>query len=244
MGKERVLIIIPAYNEEANILNTYKSIMDYNKEYKTNYKVMVINDGSNDNTENFLQEFNVPHIKLVQNLGIGGAVQTGYKYALENNFDIAIQFDGDGQHNVEYIKDLIAPIINNNVDLTIGSRFLKEGSSKFKSTKIRRMGIKVIAFFIKIFTGRKITDPTSGFRAANKSVIKIFAEDYPNDSPEPISFVKIARMGYKTREVAVSMNERVGGSSSITSNIWKPMYYMVNVCIAIMVTSFIKKKRR
>lgn len=126
--KEKILLIIPAYNEEKAIKKTYENIIEYNKKNKTNYDVIVINDGSKDNTEKVLVENNIPHIKLIHNLGIGGAVQTGYKYALENDYDIAIQYDGDGQHNVEYVKNLIEPIINNESDLVIGSRFVDKNS--------------------------------------------------------------------------------------------------------------------
>lgn len=239
---KKILLIIPAYNEEENILKTYQKIIDYNKKNKTNYDVIVINDGSKDNTQKILEDNNIPHINLVRNLGIGGAVQTGYKYAFENNYDIAIQYDGDGQHDVRYVKKLIQPIIDGQADLTIGSRFLEKDSSDFKSTRIRRIGISFISFLIKVCTGRKITDTTSGFRAANSSIIRIFAKEYPIDSPEPASFVTVAKRGYKTMEVAVSMNAREGGTSSITTHLWKPIYYMINVSLSIIITSL--KNRR
>lgn len=233
----RILLIIPAYNEEDNIKKTYQKIVDYNKKNKTNYEVIVINDGSKDNTQKILEENNIPHINLVNNLGIGGAVQTGYKYALENDYDIAIQYDGDGQHDVRYVKKLIQPILDGKADLSIGSRFIDKDSSKFKSTWIRRIGINFISFLIKACTDKKITDTTSGFRAANRYIIKEFAKDYPIDSPEPASFVAIAKKGYKTIEIPVSMNEREGGNSSITSSLWKPVYYMVNVSLSIIISS-------
>ena len=233
----KILLIIPAYNEEDNILKTYQKIDDYNKKNKKNYEVIVINDGSKDNTQRILEENNIPHINLINNLGIGGAVQTGYKYALENNYDIAIQYDGDGQHDVRYVKKLIQPILDGKADLSIGSRFIDKNSSKFKSTWIRRIGINFISFLIKVCTNKKITDTTSGFRAANRCIIKEFAKDYPIDSPEPASFVAIAKKGYKTVEIPVSMNEREGGNSSITSNLWKPVYYMINVSLSIIISS-------
>ena len=141
----KVLLIIPAYNEEKNILTVYKNICDYNKKAKTKLDVVFINDGSIDATEKILCENNINHIKLIQNLGIGGAVQTGYKYALYNDYDIAIQFDGDGQHNVNYVEALIKPILEENVDMTIGSRFIDSSSSEFKSSFLRRVGIKLIS---------------------------------------------------------------------------------------------------
>jgi len=243
MKKEvKILLIIPAYNEEENILKTYKKIIDYNRKNNANYNIIVINDGSKDNTKQILEENEIPHINLIHNLGIGGAVQTGYKYALENNYDIAIQYDGDGQHDVSYVEKLIKPIIDKKADLVIGSRFLEKDSSDFKSTWIRRIGINFISFLIKLCTGKKITDTTSGFRAVNKKVITYFASKYPIDSPEPASFVAITRKGYKTTEVSVSMNAREGGNSSITSHLWKPIYYMINVSLSIIITRF--KDRR
>jgi len=237
MKKEKkVLLIIPAYNEEKNIKKVYQSIMNYNKKNKSHYDLIVINDGSTDDTREILEQEKIPHINLIHNLGIGGAVQTGYKYALDHDYDIAVQFDGDGQHDVQYVQKLIQPIINGQVDLVIGSRFLDKNSSKFKSTKIRRMGIRWISFLLKVFTGRKVTDTTSGFRAVNRNIISCFAVDYPLDSPEPSSFVSIAKLGYRTLEVPVSMNEREGGTSSITSHFWKPIYYMVNVSLSIIIT--------
>ena len=241
--KIKVVLIIPAYNEENNILKTYQKIIDYNKKNNTQYDAIVINDGSKDKTKDILEENNIPHINLVQNLGIGGAVQTGYKYALENDYDIAIQYDGDGRHDVRYVKDIINPILNGQADLTIGSRFIDRGSSDFKSTWIRRVGIGIISFLIKICTGQKITDTTSGFRAANRQIISIFSKDYPVDSPEPASFVAVAKKGYKTMEVPVSMNAREGGTSSITTHLWKPIYYMINVSLAIIIAS-LKNRRK
>lgn len=129
--KEKILIIIPAYNEEKNILKTYQSIEKHNNKYHTDYDCIVINDGSKDKTREILEKNNIPHINLVRNLGIGGAVQTGYKYAFDNNYDIAVQFDGDGQHDVVYVKTIIEPIINEGYDLVIGSRFIKKDKDNF-----------------------------------------------------------------------------------------------------------------
>lgn len=228
----KILVIIPAYNEEANILNTYNSIVDYNKKYKTNYDVVVINDGSKDNTEEILVKNKINHIKLIQNLGIGGAVQTGYKYAYKNNYDIAIQFDGDGQHDVNYIKNIIKPIEEGQANMVIGSRFITDDASKFKSTKLRRVGINMISFFIKLKTGKKIYDTTSGFRAADKKVIEQFISYYPFEYPEPISTVNVIIDGLKIDEVPVEMKPRVAGESSISK--FKSVYYMINVILSII----------
>lgn len=228
----KVLLIIPAYNEEKNILTVYKNICDYNKKAKTKLDVVFINDGSVDATEKILCENKINHIKLIQNLGIGGAVQAGYKYALYNDYDIAIQFDGDGQHNVNYVEALIKPILEENVDMTIGSRFIDSSSSEFKSSFLRRVGIKLISSCIHFKTRVRIYDTTSGFRASNKNAIAMFAIHYPLEYPEPISSVDVILSGMKIKEVPVSMNERLAGKSSINS--WKNIYYMVNVVLSIL----------
>lgn len=231
--KQKILIIIPAYNEEECILTTYQKIVNYNKEYGTNYDVIVINDCSTDRTLNICQENNIPVISLVHNLGIGGAVQTGYKYALENNYDIALQYDGDGQHDINYVKNIIQPIIKGNADFVIGSRFINKESSNFQSSTARRIGIRLISFIIKLVTGKKIFDVTSGFRAANSKVIADFAQSYPIDYPEPITNTELLKKKYIVKEVPVSMNERIGGVSSIHS--WKSIYFMVNVILSVFV---------
>ena len=235
----KFLLIIPAYNEEENILKTCNQIINYNKKNKNKFDYIVINDGSKDKTEEILNNNNLNHIKLVHNLGIGGAVQTGYKYALENDYDIAIQFDGDGQHDVNYVNVLIDTIQNDNVDMAIGSRFIDETSSDFKSSLLRRLGINLISSVIKLKTKKKIYDTTSGFRAVNRKIIELFASNYPTEYPEPISTVKILNKRYKVSEVPVSMNEREGGQSSINS--WKTAYYMINVVLSILLS---RKERK
>lgn len=233
----KVLLIIPAYNEEENILSTIKKI----KEYSDEIDYIVVNDGSKDRTEEILEKNKINHIKLVKNLGIGGAVQTGYKYAYENHYDIAIQFDGDGQHDVNYVPRICEPLLEEQADMVIGTRYLDKTSSEFQSTFMRRLGSNIISFFIKLFTRKKITDPTSGFRAANKKVIKEFAIEYPKEYPEPESTVSLLVNGYKVKEVPVSMNERTGGKSSI--NVWKSVDYMVKVVLAIIIDSISFRKR-
>lgn len=228
----KILLIIPAYNEEANVLRVYNNIVSYNKHAKNKLDVIFINDGSIDNTENILLENKINHVKLIQNLGIGGAVQTGYKYALYNDYDIAIQFDGDGQHDVNYVEALIKPILDGDADMTIGSRFIDSTSSEFKSSGMRRAGIKIISWCIKFKTRKKIYDTTSGFRAVNKRIIESFAVHYPLEYPEPISSVDVLLDGMNLKEVPVSMNERVAGKSSIGS--WKNIYYMINVTLSIL----------
>ena len=232
----KVLLIIPSYNEEENILKNYQRIIHYNKKNKKNYDAIVINDGSTDKTEEICIKNNIPHITLIHNLGIGGAVQTGYKYAKKNNYDIAVQFDGDGQHDIRYVKNIIEPIINKKADMVIGSRFIDKKSSKYQSSKSRRIGINIISFFIKLMTGKKIYDTTSGFRAINKKLIKEFSNDYPAEYPEPVSTTKILKKKYKIIEIPVSMNERIKGKSSI-GKIWLQAYYMFNVILSIILAA-------
>lgn len=229
----KILLIIPAYNEQDSILSTTQTIDDFNMCHSTHLDYIVINDGSKDNTENILVENHIPHIQLVHNLGIGGAVQTGYKYAFENGYDIAIQFDGDGQHDVNFVEDICKPILEGNANMSIGSRFVEGSTSEFKSTKARQMGIKIISAFIKCFTHEKLYDVTSGFRAIDRGLIQQFANDYPLEYPEPISTTQILKEGKRVSEVPVEMNERSGGVSSIRS--WKNAYYMINVLLSIMI---------
>lgn len=228
----KILLIIPAYNEQDSILSTTQTIDEYNKNHSHPLDYIVINDGSKDNTEQILVEHDIPHIKLVHNLGIGGAVQTGYKYAYENGYDIAVQFDGDGQHDINYVRNIIEPIEKEESDFTIGSRYIDKKTSDFKSTVARQAGIKLISKFIKMVTHKKIYDTTSGFRACNKKIIKEFSKEYPLEYPEPITTTELLKKGYKVSEIAVSMNERVGGQSSIRA--WKNAYYMINVLLSIL----------
>ena len=223
----KVLIIIPAYNEELNIEATVKDVKN-----NTNYDYVIVNDGSKDKTKEICQKNNFNLISLPINYGLTSAIQVGMKYAKENNYDIAIQFDGDGQHDINYVEDLIKPILEEDVDMTIGSRFIDSSSSDFKSSGMRRLGIKVISFCIRIRTGKKIYDTTSGFRAVNKKVLDSFAVHYPLEYPEPISSVDILLKDMKIKEVPVSMNERIAGKSSIGS--WKNVYYMINVTLSIL----------
>lgn len=233
----KVLLIIPAYNEAENILKVVESIRKYrlNSEHIIDY--VVINDCSTDSTEKVCKENGIHYISLVQNLGIGGAVQTGYIYAEMHDYDIAVQFDGDGQHDIESLDDLITPVVTGKADFCVGSRFVGN-KSDFQSTWIRRMGIKYFSFLINILTGVRIFDPTSGFRAANKSVIRLFADNYPFDYPEPESIVQLSKDKFVIDEVAVKMFERANGVSSI--NALKSIYYIVKVSAAIV---FVKMKK-
>ncbi len=231
----KILLIIPAFNEAKNIVRVVENI----KKSKLKPDFVVINDASKDDTEKICLENNYPVVSLIHNLGIGGAMQTGYKYALENDYDIAVQFDGDDQHDIRYLEQIVEPISRGEVDLCIGSRFLND-ISEFKSTRLRRVGIRIISGLIFLVTETKVTDPTSGFRAGNKNVIRTFAEDYPVEYPEPESTVALIKKGYIIKEVPVKMKERKHGESSIKS--WKNLYYMINVSLSIVIRSIRKEK--
>ena len=220
----KVLVIIPCYNEEESILTTVKSL----EKEKVDY--VVIDDGSTDHSLQILKENHLNYIHLDNNLGIGGAIQTGYKYAKKYGYDIAIQMDGDGQHDASYISTLIEPIKKKKANLVIGSRFL-EKDPNFKSTFFRRMGISILSTLYKWITGKKIKDMTSGFRAADKSVIELFAMEYPYEYPEPVTNLSIAHKNIV--EVPVQMRKREHGKSSITPI--KSMYYMLNVMIYFII---------
>ena len=230
----KILIIIPAYNEEKNILKVYEKI----KECKE-LDYVVINDASIDNTLDVCKNNNLNYINLISNLGVGGAVQTGYKYALDNDYDIAIQFDGDGQHDINYIDAICKPIIEGKANIC---RYIKDNKSTFQSTFMRRLGKNIISIILKICCRVKVTDPTSGFRAIDKNIIKIFAKQYPSDCPEPESLVNILKLGYKVEEVPVNMNERQGGKSYIST--WKSVQYMIRVSLSIIINSLSLRKLR
>lgn len=223
----RKLIIIPAFNEEKNLVSLIASITELGNEYD----YVIINDGSTDNTQNICLTEKLNVINLPINSGIGVAVQTGYKYAINNNYDIAIQIDGDGQHDVNYLNKVVEPIEKGEADIVIGSRFVeREG---FQSSGARRVGIRIISILIFICTGIKIKDVTSGFRAANRQFIQVFSNDYSKDYPEPEAIVTTRMYGGRILEVPVIMKERINGVSSI--NLRKSFYYMVKVSLAIFI---------
>lgn len=231
-----MLIIIPAYNESKNIENVLNKI----KKDAPFADYLVINDCSTDNTLDILEAINADYINLSANLGIGGGVQAGYIYAYENSYDIAVQLDGDGQHDPRYIKNLIVPIENDKADVVIGSRFVeKEG---FQSSQMRRFGINFLSFLIRICCGTKIKDATSGYRAVNKKMIKIFANHYAQDYPEPEAVISSVLNGARIVEIPVIMLERKNGVSSISP--FKSIYYMLKVSIGIILYRMAFDKRK
>lgn len=232
----KVLVIIPAYNEEKSIERVVENLINNYPQYD----YLIVNDGSTDRTEEICREKNYNFVTLPVNLGIGGGVQTGYMYAVKNDYDIAIQTDGDGQHNPEYIEKLIEPIVKGEADMTIGSRFIeKEG---FQTSFMRRMGINIIKGVIKMCCGVTIKDNTSGFRASSKELTKYFSENYAQDYPEPEAIVTSVLNGYTVKEVPVVMNEREEGVSSI--NAAKSVYYMIKVSLALMIHRLGYQKKR
>lgn len=220
-----VLVIVPAYNEAATIASVVARLSPLQYDY------VVINDGSTDGTDRILDDLDIPHIDLCRNLGIGGAVQTGYKYALEGGYDIAVQFDGDGQHDAACIDRLVQPIRDGEADLVVGSRFVSSDSA-FKSTRSRRAGIAILSRLIRIMTKTRIYDVTSGFRAASRDVFGQFARYYPPDYPEPETLAGVMAGGMRVKEVGVVMHQRAGGVSSIGKA--SSIYYMVKVGLSIL----------
>lgn len=223
-----VLIIIPAYNEQDNIIQTIQDI----EQNVPDANYIVINDCSSDDTRTILRKYHANYLDVPVNLGIGGGVQTGYRYALEHGYGIAIQFDGDGQHDARYIRDLITPIENGQADVVIGSRFItNEG---FQSSALRRLGINFLSMLIHLLCGVKIKDVTSGMRAINRRMMEEFSENYAQDYPEPEAILASGLMGARIQEVPVQMRERQGGRSSI--NALRSAYYMIKVSTALVMT--------
>ena len=228
----KVLLILPAYNEEETIVSTVGQVRAASFPEGMQVDYVVINDGSTDRTEALCRQNGIPCISLVQNLGIGGAVQTGYLYASLSGYDVAVQFDGDGQHDIHSLEALVAPIAEGRANFTVGSRFLVEGSSGFQSTFMRRVGIGYLSSVIRLLTGERVRDVTSGYRAADRKAMQYLAGDYPIDYPEPESLVQLHKQRLRIEEVPVNMFERGGGKSSIHS--LKSAYYMIKVTMAVL----------
>lgn len=232
----KILVIIPCYNEQDSIVRVVSNL----KSSAPEVDYIIINDCSTDNSESVLKDNSFNYIASPINLGIGGGVQLGYIYAQDMGYDIAVQMDGDGQHDPKYLADVICPVANGTLDMSIGSRFVtKEG---FQSSFMRRLGINIISTLIIVLSGKKVKDVTSGFRACNKELIAFFASYYADDFPEPEAILACVTSGYRVGEVPVIMDERQGGVSSIRS--LKSAYYMLKVCLSLIVhrISITKKK--
>lgn len=232
----KTIVIIPAYNEELNIVGVVQNLKNTCPEYD----YVVIDDASTDCTNSILLKHTINHLILPVNLGIGGAVQTGYKYAKNNGYDIAIQMDGDGQHNPKYYKGAVEIIEKGEADIVIGSRFIeKEG---FQTSGMRRFGIRFLSILIKIVCGETVKDVTSGYRVINRKFIDYFTNEYAQDYPEPEAIVAAKLNGAKIKEIPVIMNEREEGESSISP--LASVLYMVKVTLAIVFYRFTVKKVR
>lgn len=225
----KTLVVIPAYNEALNIEKTVSDIE--NNAPGVDY--VVINDGSKDNTLEVIRNNHYNHIDGFCNLGLFGAVQTGFKLALEENYDVVIQFDGDGQHSARYISTMVNEIENGS-DIVIGSRFVTEK----KPFTARMLGSRLISFAIKVITGKMITDPTSGFRAYNKACIKDYATDM-NNPPEPDTLAYMYRKKRKIKEVQVQMQDREFGESYL--NLGNTIKYMSRMLISIFLIQPFRK---
>ena len=221
------LVIIPAYNEAESILDTVQDVLDH----APAFDYVVVNDCSRDDTIRICREHHLNVLDLPINLGIGGAIQTGYRYALEFGYDMAVQFDGDGQHDAKYLQMLADKLESEQLDMVIGSRFIE--NKGFQSTGLRRFGIQFFKGLIKLLYGETITDATSGMRLCNRRVLEQFSQNYPQDYPEPETVARLLRHGYRVKEVPVVMRERQAGTSSI--NPAKSVYYMIKVSAAILI---------
>lgn len=232
-SEKKTLVIIPAFNEEESVGKVVEEV----KIQLPGMDALVVNDGSSDLTSEIAQSKGAIVLDLPFNLGIGGAMQTGYKYAYEKGYDIAIQVDGDGQHDPSEIPKLLHALEEEKADVAIGSRFI--GDSEYKSSVMRRLGSLILSKAISIIVGQKLTDPTSGFRAANRRAIQLFSVNYPQDYPEPEAMVLLHQCGLTMKEIPVRINQRYSGESSITKI--RSIYYMVKVLLAIFVDCFKKR---
>jgi len=230
LGELKRLAIVPAFNEEASV----GRVIDEIRAFDPGFEIAVVDDGSTDRTAGIADDRGAHVIRLPFNLGIGGAVQTGYRYAFEQGFDVAVQVDGDGQHDPAQLPLILGPLLDGRADLVVGSRFV--GGGAYRSTAARRIGIRIFASVVSAVVRQRVTDTTSGFRAVNRKGIALFAADYPHDYPEVEATVMCVKHKLRLTEVPVVMRERSGGRSSITAV--RSVYYMTKVLLAIFVGLF------
>lgn len=226
----RILIVVPCFNEEAAIATVVREINEVKQRYGLNLDILVVNDCSTDSSITVIRGLDCLHLDLPVNLGIGGAMQAGYKYAYRHGYDIAVQMDGDGQHPANELPKILQPVIDGKSDVVIGSRFLEKNG--FQSTAIRRIGITYFRWLNAALIGRSIYDSTSGFRAFNRRTLKIVTGYYPDEYPEPESIVQFGLYNLRIHEVPVIMRERQGGVSSIGTG--QAIYYMMKVTLGIL----------
>ena len=225
--KAKILVLIPCYNEEANIVKTVERL----RELCPGVDYLVINDCSTDRSAALLKENGYEYLELPVNLGIGGGIQCGYVYAASNGYDVTVQMDGDGQHDPAYLMNIVEPVLNGELDMCIGSRFIRHEG--FQTSFMRRVGIRFLSAMIFVLCGQRLLDVTSGFRATGPAMTEYFAQNYAADYPEPESNLAACLAGFRVGEVPVIMRERQGGVSSISS--FKSAYYMIKVSLSLII---------
>ena len=230
------IAIVPAFNEEESV----SAVIEEIRAFDPDFEVVVVDDGSTDSTAGAARELGAHVVRLPFNLGIGGAVQTGFRYAFEHGFELAVRVDGDGQHDPAQLGLLLGPILADEADIAIGSRFRETPgeSESYRSSRTRRLGISILAWTVSLLVRRRITDPTSGFQAMNRKAIALFAADYPHDYPEVEAALMVHKHELRMTEVPVQMRERAAGQSSIGA--LASVYYMVKVMLALFVGLFRK----
>jgi glycosyltransferase involved in cell wall biosynthesis len=227
LARLRRVAIVPALNEEASV----GRVIDEIRAFDPGFEIVVVDDGSVDRTADVARKRGARVVSLPFNLEIGGAVQTGFRYALENGFDLAVRVDGDGQHDPAELARILEPVVRGEADIAVGSRFAETGG--YRPSRSRRAGIRILAWTVSALVRQRMTDPTSGFQAVNRRGIRLFAADYPHDYPEVEAVVMVRRHRLRLKEVPVRMRERSAGRSSITA--FRSAYYMVKVLLAIFI---------
>jgi glycosyltransferase involved in cell wall biosynthesis len=226
----RRIAIVPALNEEQSVPRVIREL----RAFDPGLEIVVVSDGSTDRTAETAEGLGARALRLPFNLGIGGAVQTGFRYAHEHDFDVAVRVDGDGQHDASQLDRVLAPVLAGEADVAVGSRFA--GSGGYRSSISRRLGIRILAWTVSVLVHQRVTDTTSGFQAVNRAGIALFARDYPHDYPEVEATVMVFKHHLRLVEVPVSMREREHGRSSITA--LRSIYYMVKVLLALGIGIF------
>lgn len=232
----KTLVIIPCYNEAENL----PAVVERLRAAAPQADFLVVNDCSTDQSAAVCRQQGFAYIDLPVNLGIGGGVQCGYQYAVQHDYDITVQMDGDGQHDPAFLADVLAPVAAGQLDMAIGSRFITHEG--FQTSVMRRLGIRLISATIRLLTGAHVRDVTSGFRACNRALTAFYADHYAQDYPEPEAIVSAVLNGYRVGEVPVVMRERMGGVSSI--NWLRSAYYMIKVPLALIVYRMSIRRRR
>ncbi len=227
--EKKVLVIIPAFNEASSIVGVVRGV----KQSFPEADILVVDDGSKDATGELARQEGAGVVRLPFNLGVGAALQTGYRYALRYAYEFVVQLDADGQHDPLYLPELLRPLSEDQVDLVIGSRFLER--SRFPGSWTRLVGIKIFAFLTWLATGQRLTDPTSGYRAMRRSVVEFFCSDFfPHDYPDADVLITTCRAGFRLKEIPVVMKERLTGCSLHRG--LKPFYYIYKMFLSILVS--------